>query len=224
MRAAPRWAALGAVFVECLFGCEHQRSDGPPGGAGRGGGAGMTDTGGIGGLANAGTGGRAGGAGFATGDGAGNVVGSAGTSAGSGGPVGGSRAGTGGFAGSAGTAGGGGAAGGSRAGSGGTGALVIPGLGNCTPPAGANPPDARAAYAKFKNDIVTSDGAGGFLRVLRPNSLNAVVNSTVSEGIAYGMLLAVYADDQSTFDKFWQYSQIHLDGNGLMHWYIGPSG
>jgi endo-1,4-beta-D-glucanase Y len=51
-----------------------------------------------------------------------------------------------------------------------------------------------------------------------------VVDSTVSEGIAYGMLLAVYANDQPTFDKFWQYSQIHLDSNGLMNWYIGPTG
>jgi endo-1,4-beta-D-glucanase Y len=92
------------------------------------------------------------------------------------------------------------------------------------PPAGANPADAQAAYAKFKNDIVTADGAGGFLRVRRPNSSGAVVNSTVSEGIAYGMLLAVYANDQPTFDKFWQYSQIHLDSNGLMNWYIGPNG
>ena len=57
-----------------------------------------------------------------------------------------------------------------------------------------------------KTDIVTGDGAGGFLRVRRPNSSGAVVNSTVSEGIAYGMLLAVYADDQPTFDKLWRYS------------------
>ena len=91
------------------------------------------------------------------------------------------------------------------------------------PPA-RTPPTRSAAYAKWKTDIVTSDGAGGFLRVRRPNSASAVVNSTVSEGIAYGMLLAVYANDQPTFDKLWQYSQAHLDGNGLMNWYIGPAG
>ena len=109
-------------------------------------------------------------------------------------------------------------------GAGSTPAVVIPGAGNCTPPAGANPADAQAAYAKFKADLVIADGAGGYLRVRRPNSASAVVNSTVSEGIAYGMLLSVYANDQPTFDKFWQYSQAHLDGNGLMNWYIGPSG
>ena len=71
---------------------------------------------------------------------------------------------------------------------------------------------------------LTSDGAGGFLRVRRPNSSGAEVNSTVSEGIAYGMLLSVYADDQPTFDKLWQYSQNWLDGNGLMNWYIDADG
>jgi hypothetical protein len=105
---------------------------------------------------------------------------------------------------------------------------VIPGAGNCTPPTGANAADARAAYAKWTTDILTSDGAGGFLRTRRPNSSSAEVNSTVSEGIAYGMLLAVYAQDQPdaqpTFDKLWQYSQKWLDGNGLMNWYINAAG
>ena len=103
-------------------------------------------------------------------------------------------------------------------------AVVIPGAGNCMPPSGANVADARAAYAKWKTDLLTSDGAGGFLRVRRPNSSSAEVNSTVSEGIAYGMLLSVYADDQPTFDKLWQYSQKWLDGNGLMNWYINAAG
>jgi endo-1,4-beta-D-glucanase Y len=101
---------------------------------------------------------------------------------------------------------------------------VIPGAGNCTPPSGATVADAQAAYAKWKTDILTSDGAGGFLRTRRPNSSGAEVNSTVSEGIAYGMLLSVYAGDQPTFDKLWQYSQKWLDGNGLMNWYINAAG
>ena len=47
--------------------------------------------------------------------------------------------------------------------------------------------------------------------------------STVSEGIAYGMLIAVYMgtkDDQMLFDDLWRYSQAHLNGNGLMNWAI----
>src|SRR5438552_3748896 len=50
------------------------------------------------------------------------------------------------------------------------------------------------------------------------------VNSTVSEGIAYGMLLSVFANDQPTFDKLWQYSQHWPDANGLMNWYISSDG
>ena len=46
----------------------------------------------------------------------------------------------------------------------------------------------------------------------------------VSEGIAYGMLLAVYTNDQPTFDKLWQYAQQWLDANGLMNWYINAAG
>jgi endo-1,4-beta-D-glucanase Y len=101
--------------------------------------------------------------------------------------------------------------------------LTIPGAGKCTPPTMARASDASAAYLKWKTELVTSEGAGGFLRVRRPNS-NAQVNSTVSEGIGYGMLLAVYAGDQPTFDKLWQYSQLWLDGNGLMNWYINAEG
>ena len=84
--------------------------------------------------------------------------------------------------------------------------------------------DAMAAYNKWKTDLVTSDGAKGYLRVLRPNSSGAVMNSSNSEGIAYGMLLSVYANDQSTFDKLWMYSQQFLDSHGLMNWYIAPDG
>jgi endo-1,4-beta-D-glucanase Y len=45
--------------------------------------------------------------------------------------------------------------------------------------------------------------------------------SVVSEGIAYGMLLSVAADDQALFDGLWKYYQDHLDPNGLMNWATG---
>jgi endo-1,4-beta-D-glucanase Y len=96
-------------------------------------------------------------------------------------------------------------------------------LGSCTGPTGASWLDARAAYAKWKSDLLTSDGARGFLRVLRPNSPNAIDTSN-SEGIAYGMILAVALDDQSVFDALWKYEQLFLDGNGLMNWEIDPTG
>jgi endo-1,4-beta-D-glucanase Y len=73
-------------------------------------------------------------------------------------------------------------------------------------------------------DLLWSDGANGALRVRRPNSSGAEVNSTVSEGIAYGMLASVTMDDQPTFDALWRYSQQWLDSNGLMNWYINAAG
>jgi endo-1,4-beta-D-glucanase Y len=98
------------------------------------------------------------------------------------------------------------------------------GLGRCQLPSGARFSDVEAAYAKWKTDILTTAGAGGFVRPRRPNSSGAVVNSTVSEGVAYAMLLAAYMNDQDTFDKSWKYEQLFLDSHGLMHWYIDPTG
>jgi len=90
-------------------------------------------------------------------------------------------------------------------------------------PAGADFADAQARYQNWKTDLLTADGAGGFLRVKRPNS-GTQVNSSNSEGIGYGMEIAVYMDDQATFDKLWQYEQIHRGTNGLMDWEISPTG
>ncbi len=96
-------------------------------------------------------------------------------------------------------------------------------LGMCTMPTNAKSSDAQAAYAKWKNDLVTSNGAGGFRRVLRPNSPNAI-NTSNSEGTAYGMILAAAMDDESLFDDLWRYEQLFLDSNGLMNWEINPQG
>ena len=231
MRVSPSAPVRARFLLVCVAIAAAACTSPGPGGsgsAGQGGTAGQAGSGGSGSGGSAGAGGPAGAGGGAAGSSAGR---GRSATAGTGGQSG--QSGQSGLAGTGGSATGtggssAGGSGGSSAGSGGTAgaapAVVIPGAGNCTPPIGANAADARAAYNKFRTDIVTDAGAGGFLRVRRPNSSGAVVDSTVSEGIAYGMLLAVYADDQPTFDKFWQYSQIHLDGNGLMNWYIGPSG
>jgi hypothetical protein len=94
----------------------------------------------------------------------------------------------------------------------------------CVLPTGADSDDVRRVYETWKSTLLTEDGAGGHLRVRRPNSSGAQVNSTVSEGIAYGMLMAVYMDDQPVFDELWKYSQLWLDANGLMNWYINAEG
>jgi endo-1,4-beta-D-glucanase Y len=94
----------------------------------------------------------------------------------------------------------------------------------CIYPTTACSTNARNAYNQWKQELVTTDGAGGFQRVLRPENENGIPNSTVSEGIGYGMILSVFMDDQGLFDDLWKYSQIHLNANGLMIWFIDASG
>ena len=96
-------------------------------------------------------------------------------------------------------------------------------LGSCLAPAAARWSDAQAAYAKWKADLVTTDGARGFRRVRRPNSSGAI-NTSNSEGTAYGMILAVAMNDEALFDDLWRYEQLFLDSNGLMNWEISPDG
>ncbi len=92
---------------------------------------------------------------------------------------------------------------------------------HCTYPRNANANDVVTAYQQWKTAVVTSDGAGGYLRIKKPDS-GTVIGSTVSEGIGYGMLLAVYMGDQTLLDNLWLYEQSHLDSSGLMNWEIGP--
>jgi endo-1,4-beta-D-glucanase Y len=97
-------------------------------------------------------------------------------------------------------------------------------LSHCTYPRTASAEDAQRAFRAFREEIVTGDGALGFLRTRRPDTPDGVANSTVSEGIAYGMIIAVAMDDQPLFDAFWQYAHAFLNSNGLMNWYIAPDG
>ena len=250
-----RLVAFAGVALAFFIGCA------PPGhvGTGSGGASGTTGTAGTsGGSAGPGSGGvqvgSAGAAGSVAGSGGrggsgpgtgGSATGAGGTSAGGSG-IAGSNAGTGGGV--------TGAAGGGTGGSAGTG-----GTGGTTPPRGPTPAmnginfpfpqnreisarcsyptgylnaDVMTAYATWKNDLVTSNGANGFRRVQRTSSdgvsTSTPAGSTVSEGIGYGMLIAVYMggkDDQMLFDDLWKYSQQHLDGpNNLMNWSIASDG
>jgi endo-1,4-beta-D-glucanase Y len=104
---------------------------------------------------------------------------------------------------------------------------------NCTYPKKVNNEDVLAVYEQWKTDLVTSDGAGGFRRVKRPKEPGLPVNSTVSEGIAYGMLIAVYMNDSKLFDDLWQYA-LKYPSNAksgtsdvstiLMNWYVNADG
>lgn len=94
----------------------------------------------------------------------------------------------------------------------------------CKAVPGSDPADARKAYELWKKTLVMREGANGFRRVVRPDTPDGVVNSTVSEGISYGMILAVYFNDQPLFDDLFRYSQRWANERGLMHWYINPAG
>ena len=105
---------------------------------------------------------------------------------------------------------------------------------NCIYPDGYRNEDVQAAYQKWKDDTVTTSGAGGFRRVQRLASDPALqMGSTVSEGIGYGMLIAVYMNDPSLFDDLWKYEQLHLGkcppagacpSMVPMDWYISADG
>jgi endo-1,4-beta-D-glucanase Y len=217
---------------------------------GTGNGAGTTGAGGTGGTV--GTGGSASGtAGTAAGTGGrGGSAGAGGAPTGTAGTTG-----TGGTAGSGGVAGTGTAGGGSSgtAGTGGTGG-TMPSRGPTPAANGVNFPfpqnrelsrcayptnylnsDVTTAWAQFKTDTVVSAGMDKdnlpMRRIKRtssdPVNMYTPAMSTVSEGIAYAMLTAVFMgtkDDQSLFDDLWRYSQAHLNGNGLMNWAIASDG
>jgi endo-1,4-beta-D-glucanase Y len=71
---------------------------------------------------------------------------------------------------------------------------------------------AGSAYQSWVSNFVR-DCSGGSKRVLFDDN-----SSTVSEGIAYGMLLSAYAGDKPTFDGLWKYYKDNMNGNGVMNW------
>ncbi len=97
-------------------------------------------------------------------------------------------------------------------------------LASCSYPESANEEHALRAFQRFRQEIVTADGACGFLRTRRPDTPDGQVNSTVSEGIAYGVIIAVMFDDQPLFDAFYGYALRWANECGLMSWYIAPDG
>ncbi|MBN1798780.1 MAG: hypothetical protein JW822_09385 [Spirochaetales bacterium] len=78
-------------------------------------------------------------------------------------------------------------------------------------------------YSRWKSEYVTSSGAGGHLRVKRDAPS---MYDTVSEGIAYGMLLAMYFNDHETFIELYRYALDHLVRSDihLMHWKVDSWG
>lgn len=94
-------------------------------------------------------------------------------------------------------------------------------VGTCSKPAGASGTFLVDAYVRWKNTFVT--GTGSNTRVQRPEN----ANDTVSEGIAYGMLIAAMMGDKTLFDGLWGFWTGHSIGapnNLLMNWCIPING
>jgi hypothetical protein len=151
----------------------------------------------------------------------GNTGGTSGATGGTGGATGGTGA-----ASTGGTAGGptGGAASGGTAATGGGGSGATGGSTSCT--AAFTSTAAATAfsseYASWKSCWV----------IPAANNTYAVINAgscgsgeyVVSEGIGYGMLLAVANGDQTLFDGLWQFYLDHTDSvRGLMNWALNAS-
>lgn len=97
-------------------------------------------------------------------------------------------------------------------------------LSHCCYPAKADHNDVIRAFDTFRDEIVTDRGARGMLRPRRPDTPDGVADSTVSEGVAYGMLMAVSMNEQALFDAFFGYALCFFNQNRLMDWYIAPDG
>ena len=90
---------------------------------------------------------------------------------------------------------------------------------NCSYPVKISHAQIQSAYMSWLTNLTTSMGApSGGLRVIDPMSSS----QTTSEGMAYGMLIAVYMSDKKTFDSLWTFVQMYRNNN-LMDWQI-PSG
>lgn len=95
--------------------------------------------------------------------------------------------------------------------------------------------DVQALYDAWKSSYYEpcSDGTRARIKWADPKAsggnCNSSGNCTVSEGIGYGMLIAVYMDNASNntkpmFDKLWKYYNSSLDDKGLMNWKIDGCG
>lgn len=92
-------------------------------------------------------------------------------------------------------------------------------------PDGVSTAAAQQAYEDWRDEYIASTGACGERRVIfdyYPGTTRGATDKsvTVSEGIAYGMLLSAYYDDQALFDDLWSYYKKNSNGNGVMNWRI----
>jgi endo-1,4-beta-D-glucanase Y len=92
---------------------------------------------------------------------------------------------------------------------------------SCTKPSGATGKYLLWAYYNWKNQFVK--GNAGSARYVASPEING--GSVVSEGIGYGLLIAVYFNDQSLFNDLWSFWTGHeWNGTHLMQWRWNSNG
>lgn len=95
-------------------------------------------------------------------------------------------------------------------------------------PSSASDASAKTAYdfwkANFLVDGASCGGSGAkrveFDKVSGRFGISDNTTVSVSEGIAYGMLLAAYADEKGNFDALFKFYKANVNGNGIMNWGI----
>ncbi len=82
------------------------------------------------------------------------------------------------------------------------------------------------AYRAWKATYVVPSGDMGLWRVQGGmcRTGDAPDSCTTSEGVGYGMLLALHFGDHALFDGLWAYFQKYLNANGLMAWRVNARG
>ncbi|GAB1857129.1 hypothetical protein MHTCC0001_19650 [Flavobacteriaceae bacterium MHTCC 0001] len=74
--------------------------------------------------------------------------------------------------------------------------------------------DLSSVYTSWRNSFAATCSNGRYrIKFDTPSE-------TVSEGVAYGMLLSAYANDKELFDGLWLYYNDFLNSNGVMNWKI----
>ena len=84
----------------------------------------------------------------------------------------------------------------------------------------------QSLYTDWKRNYYVTSGNLGRVKFTQEGEDGS---ASVSEGIAYGMLIFVYMDNatnktQSDFDRLWRYYKKWENNNGLMHWKVKEFG
>ena len=85
-----------------------------------------------------------------------------------------------------------------------------------------NQNDVYQAWVNWRDAEITSNNAGGNGRLRVMGGVDD--NSTVSEGMGYGILFASIFDEQTILDGLYLFASDHFNEHGVMDWHIGNPG